>query len=106
VAYRIGLTGGIGSGKSTVASMFKRRGVPVIDADQVARAVVAPGSDVLSQIESHFGESILREGQLDRRRLREIIFQMRRQGVGSRISCIPTSRLKCSIKLISRLILT
>jgi len=74
MVYRIGLTGGIGSGKSTVASMFKRLGVPVIDADQVARAVVEPGTDALSRLEIHFGPSVLSEGQLDRRRLREIIF--------------------------------
>lgn len=74
MAYRVGLTGGIGSGKSTVSSIFSRLGVPVIDADQVARSIVEPGSDALSKLTAHFGEAILSKGQLDRRRLREIIF--------------------------------
>lgn len=74
MAYRIGLTGGIGSGKSTVSAMFSRLGVPVIDADQVARAVVEPGMPALSELEAHFGAEILSEGRLDRRHLREIIF--------------------------------
>lgn len=74
MAYRVGLTGGIGSGKSTVSSIFSRLGVPVIDADQVARSVVEPGTDALAKLLAHFGEKILANGQLDRRRLREIIF--------------------------------
>ena len=74
MAYRIGLTGGIGSGKTTVASMLSRFGVPVIDADQVARAVVEPGTDALAKLKAHFGEEIIKDGRLDRRRLREIIF--------------------------------
>lgn len=74
MAYRVGLTGGIGSGKSTVSSIFSRLGVPVIDADQVARSVVEPGTDALAKLMAHFGEKILANGQLDRRRLREIIF--------------------------------
>ena len=73
--YRVGLTGGIGSGKSTVAAIFRRLGVPVIDADQVARSIVEPGTDALSKLRAHFGEGILSEGQLNRRRLREIIFE-------------------------------
>ncbi len=73
--YRVGLTGGIGSGKSTVASIFSRLGVPVIDADQVARSIVEPGTKALSELRVHFGEGILSEGQLNRRRLREIIFK-------------------------------
>jgi dephospho-CoA kinase len=54
--------------------MLSRFGVPVIDADQVARAVVEPGTDALAKLKAHFGEEIIKDGRLDRRRLREIIF--------------------------------
>lgn len=73
--FRVGLTGGIGSGKSTVATAFSELGIAIVDADIVARAVVAPGSDALALISSHFGEHVLSaDGQLDRARLREIVF--------------------------------
>ena len=71
----VGLTGGIGSGKSTVANYFKALGVPVIDADDVTRDLVKPGTPVLAQIVEHFGKSILTEhGELDRPKLRKKIF--------------------------------
>lgn len=71
----VGLTGGIASGKSTVAEAFAARGVPLIDADQVARDVVAPGSDGLAEVIAAFGEDFLcPDGTLNRRRLREIVF--------------------------------
>lgn len=71
----IGLTGGIGSGKSTVAEMFAAMGVPVIDMDQIARQVVEPGQPTLAQIIQEFGIDILdAKSRLDRRRLRELIF--------------------------------
>lgn len=71
----VGLTGGIGSGKSTVAKLFKKQGIEVIDADQVAREVVAPGENALQEIESYFGKDILdQNGALKRDLLREIIF--------------------------------
>lgn len=64
---RIGLTGGIGSGKSTIADLFIERGFPVIDADQVARDVVEPGQPALERLAEAFGEDILNEdGTLDR----------------------------------------
>ena len=67
----IGLTGGIASGKSTVARLFAARGVPVIDLDQVAREVVEPGRPALGQIVELFGAEVLNdEGRLDRRALR------------------------------------
>ncbi len=76
----IGLTGGIGSGKSTVTSAFEELGVPVIDADIVARQVVEPGQPALDEIVQHFGRAILTpEGGLDRQRLRKIIFTTPRQ---------------------------
>ncbi len=72
---RIGLTGGIGSGKSTVADLFAACGVPVIDADVIARELVAPGQAALSEILNAFGSDMLdTEGQLDRARLRAQVF--------------------------------
>ncbi len=64
---RIGLTGGIGAGKSTVARLFTDRGIPVIDADAIARAVVEPGAPALVDLETVFGPAIIQEdGSLDR----------------------------------------
>ena len=71
----IGLTGGIGSGKSTVAQLFEKHDVPVIDADQVARQVVEPESEGLTALIEAFGPSILQaDGSLDRALLRQRIF--------------------------------
>ena len=72
----VGLTGGIGSGKSTVARLFGKLGVHWVDADDVAREVVEPGTPALKRIAKHFGEHILTsEGALDRAQLRGIVFQ-------------------------------
>jgi dephospho-CoA kinase len=72
----IGLTGGIGSGKSTVAHLFAELGVPIIDTDQLARDVVIPGRPALTAIINRFGSSILnQDGSLNRAELREQIFQ-------------------------------
>ena len=71
----IGLTGGIGSGKSTVAEQFAALCIVSVDADQASRAVVEPGMPALDYIEEHFGpELITADGQLNRPALREIIF--------------------------------
>lgn len=71
----IGLTGGIGSGKSTVSSYLKEKGYAIVDADQIAREIVEPGSPVLSQMVQAFGADILYEnGALDRKRLGSIVF--------------------------------
>jgi len=71
----IGLTGGIASGKSLVAGFLREQGVPVIDADQVAREVVAPPSPALEQIAAEFGRGVLQEdGSLDREKMGEIVF--------------------------------
>jgi dephospho-CoA kinase len=73
--FRVGLTGGIASGKSTVAAMFTALGVPVIDTDEIARAVVAPGQPGLREIVAAFGPGILdATGALDRRRMRDHVF--------------------------------
>ena len=71
----VGLTGGIGSGKTTVANGFSALGVPVIDADQLARELVEPGQPALAEIISIFGsEAITADGRLDRDYLRQRIF--------------------------------
>ncbi|PPI81919.1 dephospho-CoA kinase [Marinobacter flavimaris] len=71
-----GLTGGIGSGKSTLARLFGEHGVHWVDADDVAREVVEPGTPALEQISEHFGKKILTsEGALDRAQLRGIVFE-------------------------------
>lgn len=71
----IGVTGGIASGKSTVALAFAALGIPWVDADDVAREVVEPGEPALAEIAARFGEPVLHsDGRLNRRALREIVF--------------------------------
>jgi dephospho-CoA kinase len=78
---RVGLTGGLGSGKSTVGRMFAELGAHVIDADEVARRLMQPGQTVCNRIVEHFGKQIVRaDGSLDRRALAELAF-------GSRPDC-------------------
>lgn len=73
--FIVGLTGGIGSGKSTVARAFAEKGIEQVDADVVARQVVEPGSEALQHIVAHFGAAILlADGSLDRAALRQRIF--------------------------------
>ncbi|MGI2129198.1 dephospho-CoA kinase [Shewanella oncorhynchi] len=73
--FIVGLTGGIGSGKTTVANLFAAEGITLVDADIVARDVVAQGSKGLEAIVSHFGiEMLTPEGELDRAKLRQRIF--------------------------------
>lgn len=73
--HLIGLTGGIGSGKSTVARLFAERGAVVVDADRVAREVVEPGEDALARIVERFGDDVLTpEGGLDRAAMAAIVF--------------------------------
>lgn len=71
----IGLTGGIGSGKTTVSNLFAELGITVVDADIAAREVVEPGSTALQEIQSHFGaHSLNDDGSLNRQALRERVF--------------------------------
>lgn len=73
--YKIGLTGGIGSGKSAAAEIFSELGVPLVDADIIARELVEPGQAALTEIIAAFGQEILdSQGSLDRARLRRLIF--------------------------------
>ena len=75
MSYVVGLTGGIGCGKSTIADLFTELNVPIIDADIVARQVVEKGSPLLTKITEHFGSEILTvEGALDRSALRQKVF--------------------------------
>jgi len=74
-AFVVGLTGGIGSGKSAATAYFEKLGIDIVDADEVARDVVAPGSEGLKEIVNRFGNSILLEdGNLNRAALREKVF--------------------------------
>ena len=71
----IGLTGGIGSGKTAVSDLFQDLGITVVDADLASRVVVEKGREELSKIADHFGKEILtQDGELDRAKLRQIIF--------------------------------
>jgi len=70
----LGLTGGIGSGKSTVAGLFAARGVPVIDADALAREVVAPGGTAHAEVAAAWPEAVGADGAIDRKRLGRIVF--------------------------------
>ena len=73
--FIVGVTGGIASGKSTVANSFARLGVPVIDTDDLAREVVQPGTPALKAIKTRFGQGIMQpDGYLNRAAMREIIF--------------------------------
>ncbi len=73
--FTVGLTGGIGSGKTAAADKFASRGITIVDADLASRAVVAPGEPVLQQIAEHFGADMLDEyGALNRQKLRHIVF--------------------------------
>ncbi|HDX9008385.1 dephospho-CoA kinase [Aeromonas dhakensis] len=73
--YVVAITGGIGSGKTTVANQFAELGIEVVDADIIAREVVEPGTLALAAIAAHFGADVIApDGRLDRRQLRERVF--------------------------------
>uniref|UniRef100_A0A0A9Y3C7 Dephospho-CoA kinase domain-containing protein n=1 Tax=Lygus hesperus TaxID=30085 RepID=A0A0A9Y3C7_LYGHE len=74
--FLVGLTGGIGTGKSSVAKMLEARNIPVVDADFFARKVVEPGKPAWRKIKFHFGEEVFKEhGEIDRQRLGQIVFE-------------------------------
>jgi len=76
----IGLTGGIGSGKTTATDYFARKGITIVDADLVSRIVVEPGKPALTKIAQHFGSEIINhDGTLNRTALRKIVFDNRDQ---------------------------
>ncbi len=71
----IGVTGGIGSGKTAVTNRFQSLGITVVDADLASRVIVEPGQPALTEIEAHFGSNVItKDGALDRRALRDIVF--------------------------------
>ncbi len=75
IMYRVGLTGGIASGKSTVADLFAKHGVTIIDADVIAREVILPGESAYDAIITYFGKNIIgAEQQIERAKLRQIVF--------------------------------
>ncbi|HEY5682309.1 MAG TPA: dephospho-CoA kinase [Sulfuricaulis sp.] len=73
---RVGLTGGIGSGKSTIASLFAIRGVPIVDTDEISRSLTEPGQEAFNEIVRIFGDTILdKDRRIDRDKLRERVFE-------------------------------
>ena len=73
--YKLGITGGIGSGKTTLTNWLESRGVNVVDADEAARIVVEPGNPALEEIADHFGRHFIgADGQLNRASMRELVF--------------------------------
>lgn len=93
----IGLTGGIGSGKTAAANLFSDHGVPVIDADELARDVVRPGEPAFEEIVREFGAGVLNEsGELDRRAMRDSVFAD--SGKRSRLEAIIHPRVYARMK--------
>jgi dephospho-CoA kinase len=95
MTLHVGLTGGIASGKSTVARLFAARGVPVIDTDDLAREAVAPGSDGLAAVVARFGPGVLAaDGSLDRRALRRIVFESESEKARRDLEAITHPRIR------------
>ncbi|MCK5917228.1 MAG: dephospho-CoA kinase, partial [Cocleimonas sp.] len=71
---KVGLTGGIGCGKSTVTDAFARKGILIIDADKIAHTIVKPNTEALNEISATFGHSLQQDGSLDRVALKKLVF--------------------------------
>ena len=99
----VGLTGGIGSGKSLVGEYFSDLGAQVLDADQLARAVIERGSEGFDQVVTAFGDSILRDGDIDRRALAEKVFASvsERRKLESIVHPLVRDAFEAAIRLIS-----
>ena len=105
----IGLTGGIGCGKSTVAKHFVQLGVPVIDADEVARDVVATGQPALQRLQLSFGDEVLNsDGSLNRAWLRERVFSdmQQRQQLEAIVHPLIYQAIQAQLKQLSQLAVT
>lgn len=97
---RVGLTGGIGSGKSLVANFFKQLGICIVDADSIARSATPVGSPLLEQIATHFGSQVLTaSGELNRSYLRSIVFNDREQRLALESLVHPVVRAQIEINL-------
>lgn len=72
--FKVGLTGNIGTGKSTVSDIFKQHSIEIIDADVIAKQISVPGTEIFEQIILRYGKSIIKNGGLDRKKIRQIIF--------------------------------
>ena len=92
----IGLTGGIGSGKSTVSNYLREHGCTIVDADQIARQVVEPGSEALEEIKKVFGANFLtKDGKLDRKKMGRLVFANR--AMLAKLEAILNSRINGEI---------
>ncbi|WP_125683268.1 dephospho-CoA kinase [Levilactobacillus yonginensis] len=91
-----GLTGGIATGKSTVSTWLREAGLPIIDADVIARQVVAPGTPGLSRIEQAFGAEFIHDGALDRQKLGQLVFHDPEQL--HQLESITTPRIQAEIQ--------
>ena len=97
----VGLTGGIGSGKTAAANYFAKLGIDVVDADVASRAVVETGKPALAKIREHFGQDILlSDSTLDRAKLRSIVLPIVASADGYNVCCIHLSTIICRHKLL------